>query len=147
VAPYAAAVFAEVSECCFGGLSFGEVGEQALLRGYAGAPEHVEPAPVPEPSAAPAGGGLHLVAYKPLFSGPAVERVPELQFQRPEPEVELSAEDAEARGIASGETVTVSHDGTSLELRARISRELRKGVVRIAAEHAGELGGRVEVST
>jgi hypothetical protein len=41
--------------------------------------------------------------------------------------------------------VKVSHNGTSLELRARISRGLREGVVRIANEHAGELGGRVEV--
>ncbi len=104
VAPYAAAVFAEVSECCFGDLSFGEVGEQAPLRVYAGAPEHVEPAPVPEPRAAPADGGLHLVAYKPLFSGPAVERVPELQFQRPQPEVELPRADARAMGIADRQT-------------------------------------------
>jgi hypothetical protein len=31
------------------------------------------------------GGPLKLVRYRPLFSGPAVERVDELQFQRPEP--------------------------------------------------------------
>ena len=92
------------------------------------------------------GKGLELVRYRPLFSGPAVERVPELQFQRPEAEVELSPADAESRGIASGETVKVSHNGTSLELRARISRGLREGSVRIANEHAGELGGRVEVT-
>jgi anaerobic selenocysteine-containing dehydrogenase len=72
--------------------------------------------------------------------------VPELQFQRPEREVELSGKDAASRGIASGDTVRVSHDGTSVELRARVSRELRPGVVRIAAEHAGDLGGLVEVT-
>ena len=64
----------------------------------------------------------------------------------PAPEVELSDEDAERRGIASGETVRVSHNGTSLELQARVNRALRAGVVRIAQEHAGELGGTVEVS-
>ena len=73
--------------------------------------------------------------------------MPELQFQRPEPEVELSGKDAGARGIASGDTVRVSHDGTSIELRARVNSRLLAGVVRIASEHAGDLGGMVEVST
>jgi NADH-quinone oxidoreductase subunit G len=145
VAPYAAAVFAEVSERCFGNLSFGEVGEQAPLRGYAGAPEHVEPAPVPEPKEAPVRDGLHLVAYKPLFSGPAVERVPELQFQRPQAVVEISRADAEARGIANGQQVRVSSNGTSVELLARVNKKLRAGVALVALEHAGGLQGPVEV--
>ncbi len=146
VAPYAAAVFAEVSAACYGGLSFGEVGEQAPLRVYAGAPEHVEPAPVPEPKEAPVDGGLHLVAYKPLFSGPAVERVAELQFQRPRPEVELPRAYARAMGIRTGDMVTLSHNGTSIELRARLSPHLREGVVLIANEHAAGLGGRVSIA-
>ena len=90
VAPHAASVFAEVSERCYGGLSFGEVGEQAPLRVYAGAPEHVEPARAARAEGGAGGRRLQLVSYKPLFSGPAVERVPELQFQRPQAEVELS---------------------------------------------------------
>jgi NADH-quinone oxidoreductase subunit G len=141
IAPYPAAVFAELSDRIYGGLTFGEVGEQAPLgpRGEAPATE------LPKKPTANEGGGLELVRYRPLFSGPAVERVPELQFQRPEPEVELSPEDAESRGIASGESVSVSHNGTSLELRARVSRSVREGVARIAHEHAGELGGHVEV--
>ena len=105
----ASGVFAEVSERCFGGLSFGEIGEQAALRVYAGAPEHVEPPALPEPHEPP-NGGLHLVCYKPLFSGPAVERIEELQFQRPSAEVELARADATARGIANGDTVTLSGD-------------------------------------
>jgi len=142
LAPYPSAVFAELSERIYDGLPFGEVGEQAQLRTRSEAPA----ADLPEPPPAPKGKGLRLIRYKPLFSGPAVERVPELEFQRPVPEVELSAEDAERRKIASGETVRVSHNGTSVELRARIDGALRAGVVRIAAEHAGELGGRVEVA-
>jgi anaerobic selenocysteine-containing dehydrogenase len=142
LAPYAAAVFAELSERLYDGLPFGEVGEQAQLRTRSEAPA----AELPEPPPAPKGKGLRLIRYKALFSGPAVERVPELEFQRPAPEVELSAEDAERRGIASGETVRVSHNGTSLELQARVSVAVRAGVVRIAAEHAGELGGSVEVA-
>ncbi len=139
--PYATAVFTELSERIYDGLPFGEVGEQAQLRTRSEAPA-VE---LPEPPTAPKGKGLRLIRYKALFSGPAVERVPELQFQRPLREVELSAEDAARRKIASGETVRVSHNGTSLELRARVNAALRAGVVRIAAEHAGELGGTVEV--
>jgi len=140
--PHASAVFGELSERIYGGLPFGEVGEQAELRTRSEAP-----APeLPEQPAAPKGKGLRLVRYRPLFSGPAVERVPELDFQRAEPEVELSPADARKRKIAAGETVTVSHNGTSLELRARITRDLRTGVVRIAQQHAGDLGGTVEVS-
>jgi predicted molibdopterin-dependent oxidoreductase YjgC len=140
--PYAAAVFAELSERLYDGLPFGEVGEQAQLRTRSEAPA----ADLPEPPPAAKGKGLRLIRYKALFSGPAVERVPELEFQRPAAEVELSAKDAERRGIVSGETVRVSHNGTSLELQARVSAAVRAGVVRIAAEHAGELGGRVEVA-
>ena len=142
VDPFPSAVFAELSAKIYDGLPFGEVGEHAPLRTRSEAP-----APqLPEEPPAPKGEGLRLIRYKALFSGPAIERVPELQFQRPEPEVELSGKDAEARRIASGDTVQVSHNGHSIELRARVSRGLRPGVVRIASEHAGDLGGMVEVS-
>jgi NADH dehydrogenase/NADH:ubiquinone oxidoreductase subunit G len=144
VAPHAPMVFAELSQRIYGGLSFGEVGERAPLRVYAEAPEHVEAPPLPEPETV--GEGLRLVSYKPLFSGPAVERVEELQFQRPPAEVSISRADARERGIADGMLVTVSHNGTSVRLVARIARDLRTGVVRIAREHAGDLRGTVEVS-
>jgi anaerobic selenocysteine-containing dehydrogenase len=84
--------------------------------------------------------------YRPLFSGTAVDRTPELQFQRPGPEIQLSPDDAKARGIRNGATVTVSSNGTSLELRARIARDLRRGVVRVPGEHAGDLHATVEVA-
>jgi len=143
LAPYAASVFAELSEKIYGGLSFGEVGERAPLRGYTEAPAHVDAPPLPE--AAASGDGLQLVCYKPLFSGPAVERVEELQFQRPPAVVSISAADAAERAISNGQLVTVSHNGTSVQLRAEIAKDLRAGVVRIAREHAGDLRGRVEV--
>ena len=50
---------------------------------------------------------LHLVRYRSLFSGPAVERVEELQFQRPDAEIAISPRDASLRGIATGDTVDV----------------------------------------
>jgi anaerobic selenocysteine-containing dehydrogenase len=150
VSPHASAVFEELSERCFGGMSFGAVGGQAPL------PERVAytaPPPAPEaPAAAPEPqtpehflGTLRLHRYRPLFSGPAVERVPELQFQRPPAEIELAAADAERRQIASGETVTVRSNGTSVALRARVSRALAAGTARIAEEHAGDLHRDVEV--
>jgi NADH-quinone oxidoreductase subunit G len=146
VAPHAAAVFAEVSERVYGGLAFGEVGERAPLRGYPEAPEHVgrEPLPAPQPKARR--GEIRLVAYKPLFSGAAVERVAELQFQRPQPELELSADDARRRKIATGDLVTVGSNGSAITLPARVNRRLRAGVARVALEHADGLHGVVEIA-
>jgi NADH-quinone oxidoreductase subunit G len=102
----------------------------------------------PDAAAAPTreAAGMELVRYRALFSGPAVERVPELQFQRPTAEVELAPTDAEAHGISNGDTVRVSSNGTSHELRARINRRLRPGVARIADEHALGLERRIEVA-
>jgi NADH-quinone oxidoreductase subunit G len=141
VSPYPSAVFAEVSQIAFGGIPFGEVGERAPLPPATPSDAHLE-----VPSEPSRGEGLRLVRYRPLFSGPAVERVRELQFQRPEPEVELAEEDARARGITPGDEVTVRSNGTSVSLRARLSRELRAGVVRIPEEFAGDLQPGVEVT-
>jgi NADH-quinone oxidoreductase subunit G len=150
LSPHASAVFGELSEKLYGGMSFGEVGERASLpdRAPYTAPTPALVAPVPAPAAPPGEhflGTLKLRRYRPLFSGPAVERVPELQFQRPEPVIELSAEDAERRQIATGETVSVRSNGTSIELRAQVSRALEAGTVRIAEEHAADLHRDVEV--
>jgi NADH-quinone oxidoreductase subunit G len=146
VAPYAAGVFAEVSERVYGGISFGEVGERAPLRGYPDAQEHVAREPLPVPQQKAKRGEIRLVAYKPLFSGAAVERVTELQFQRPQPELELSAEDARRRRIATGDLVTVGSNGSAITVPARVNRRLRAGIARIALEHADGLGGIVEVA-
>jgi NADH-quinone oxidoreductase subunit G len=144
LSPHAPAVFAEVSKRCYDGLPFGEVGERAPLRGYAGAPTHVDPPPLPAPP--DAGSGLKLVCYKPLFSGPAVERVSELQFQRPQAEVTIARAEAEAIGLANGDLATVSSNGHSVELRVRLSKSLRSGVALIAGEHASGLIGRISIA-
>jgi NADH-quinone oxidoreductase subunit G len=145
VAPYAAAVFAEVSERVYGGLAFGEVGERAPLRGYPEAQEHIGRQPLPEPQQKARRGEVRLVAYKPLFSGAAVERVVELQFQRPQPELELSPDDARRRRIATGDLVTVGSNGSAITLPARVNRHLRTGIARVALEHADGLHGVVEL--
>jgi NADH-quinone oxidoreductase subunit G len=146
VAPYAAGVFAEVSGRVYGGLSFGEVGERAPLRGYPDAPEHIAREAIPEPQQKPKRGEIRLLAYKPLFSGAAVERVTELQFQRPQPELELSADDARRRKIATGDLVTVGANGSAITLPARVNRGLRAGVARMAIEHSEGLAGIVEIA-
>jgi anaerobic selenocysteine-containing dehydrogenase len=59
--------------------------------------------------------------------------------------IELAAADAERRQIANGDAVSVRSNGTSVELRAQVSRALAAGVVRVAEEHAGDLHRDVEV--
>ena len=88
---------------------------------------------------------LHLVRYRSLFSGPAVERVEELQFQRPDGEIAISPRDASLRGIATGDTVDVKSNGTSVQLRARIDKRLVEGAVRAPEEHVRGLDQGVEV--
>lgn len=103
--------------------------------------------PVPAPFTNGHGSGLQLLTYRSLFSGPAVERVEKIQFQRPYAEVELSHADAGPRGIRTGDgVIAVSANGTSRELTARVNRRLRAGVVRVASEHAEGLEESVEVS-
>src|SRR5205807_6329029 len=138
-------VFAEVSAIAFGGVPYGEIGERAALPDRPVEPPEPGPAE-PEPAAA-RNGGLRLVRYRALFSGPAVERIPELQFQRPAPEIELAEEEARARGIRGGDEITVRSNGTSITLRARLSRELRPGVLRVPEEYAGDLQPTVEIAT
>ncbi len=142
LSPHAPVVFEEVSATCYGGISFGEVGEHATL------PPPTERPPslgTPPAKQQPRGKGLRLLTYKPLFSGPAVERTPELEFQRRDGEVELAAADAKRLKIETGDKVTVSSNGTSRSLRARIARDLPAGTVRVPRADAAGLHDIVEV--
>jgi NADH-quinone oxidoreductase subunit G len=150
LAPTAAGVYEEVATHLFRDLPLEEVGVRASLPArhpyeapLAGGP--LAPQPLPGPSERMA-GRLHLQRYRPLFAGPAVERVPELRFQRPPAEVELSIADAELLGVVSGDPVHIRSNGSSVELRARVSRKLLDGVSRIAEEHAEDLPFEVEVA-
>ncbi len=152
LSPHAAVVFEELSAKLYGGLTLEDLGDQAPLAARApyAAPEPRAASPASAPKASvPAGGHvldeLRLLPYRPLFSGPQVERVAELQFLRPQAEVALSVADAERRGISTGDEVTVRSNGTSVALRARVDRRLVDGVARIADEHAGDLHQQVEV--
>jgi NADH-quinone oxidoreductase subunit G len=152
VSPYAAVVFEEIADRMFGGVP------AAAIDGRAPLPARAPYAPPPmvagghEPHAAPAPAGeehllgtLRLLRARPLFSGPEVERVAELQFQRPDREAALAPADAERRGIVTGDTVELRSNGTSVELRARVDRRLASGAVRVADEHAEDLHQAVEV--
>ena len=147
---YPPQVFAELAEHVFRDLALEDVSPHAQLparQPYAAPAAATTPAPEPRPAAGEGFvGELRLLRYRPLFAGPGVERVRELQFQRPEAEVEISRVDADRRGIATGDAVYVRSNGTSVELRARVSRQLVEGVARIAEEHAGELHPAVEVA-
>ena len=150
LSPYADVVFEELSGRIYDGLELAALGEHAPLPARA---PYEAPAARAEDGRAqqaetPEGhfvGTLRLLRYRPLFSGPEVERVAELQFQRPEREVALSAADADKRGISTGDPVSLRSNGTSVELRARVDSQLREGVARIAEEHASELHLDVEV--
>ena len=151
LSPFAPLVFDELAERAFPGVQAALIGEQAPL--IARAPyEAPEPAAETRVTASPAAPTdehflrpLVLMRVRPLFSGPQVERVPELQFQRRAAELELSPDDAERRSIADGDTVLARSNGTSVELRARVNRRLLAGVVLIAEEHAADLHAAVEV--
>ena len=145
------AVFAELSEQLYGGMSFGDVGERASLPDRA---SYTAPTPAPEPPIppveAPPGehflGTLSSAATGRSSPAPAVERVPELQFQRPEAVIELAADDAERRQIVERrDRQRPLERHCSFCCAPRINRALAAGTVRIAEEHAGDLHRDVEV--
>jgi NADH-quinone oxidoreductase subunit G len=146
ISPHPSIVFAEVSEKIFGGIPFGEVGERASLPPRPESGEKIAAAgQIRTVGEAKPRGPLQLVAYRALFSGPAVERVPELRFQRPAPEIELAPVDAENRRIRDGDEVVVTSNGTSVTLRARVTRTLTPGLARAAREHVEDLQHKVLV--
>ncbi len=150
LSPHAVVVFDALSAIAFGGVDGSELNGTAALpaRTPYDAPvpaAEVKAAPEPKPADEHFVGELRLLRYRPLFSGPFVERVSELAFQRPAAELELSTDDAARRSISTGDSVVVRSNGTSVELRARVNRGLVAGVARVADEHAADLHLHVEV--
>ena len=109
LSPHAAVVFEELSERIYGGLEL----ETARRARAAARARRRTCAPAAGRRRARAAGAtrqgdhfvgtLRLLRYRRSSRGHQVERVPELQFQRPEREVALSAADADRRGIATGD--------------------------------------------
>ena len=96
VPAHAAGVFGEVAAELYRDLALDDLGLHAPLPARQA---YVTPDPAttidhPEVAA----DALRLHRYRALFSGPAVDRVPELGFLRPERDVELSPADAARAG-------------------------------------------------
>jgi NADH dehydrogenase/NADH:ubiquinone oxidoreductase subunit G len=137
LSPYPSVVYEELF-----GDSFASLGETASLRTGA----NPQP-PSRVPGTVEAARGLRLVRYRPLFSGPAVERVDAFAFQRPVDQVDLSRPDARRLGVRDGDEVTVRTNGTSAQLRARVRKTLAEGVVLLPTDTHEELKtGPVEVT-
>ena len=87
LAPQATGVFAELAEHLFRDLSLDDLGLHARFRRgtHTRRPRPRRPLAALPTSDEHYVGALRLQRYRPLFSGPAVERVPQLDFQRPRP--------------------------------------------------------------
>jgi NADH-quinone oxidoreductase subunit G len=90
-----------------------------------------KPLRAPRPLKAPVApaGTLQVVAYRPLVSGPAVERAERLRFLRPD-EIVLAHADAERLELSEGQLVVVVHAGGRTSGPLQISRTQQTGVVR-----------------
>ncbi|HEY1592542.1 MAG TPA: NADH-quinone oxidoreductase subunit NuoG [Solirubrobacteraceae bacterium] len=81
---------------------------------------------------APANGGLRLGTYRPIWASPEVEISPSLQYTIAHQQAELSPEDAARLGIASGDTIEVSQNGTRLSAAAVVRSGVPEGTVFLA---------------
>ncbi len=77
-------------------------------------------------------GHLRLGTYRPIWASPEVEISPALQYTIARQQAELSPEDARRLGIATGDTVTVSQNGTRLTAPAVIRSGVPEGTVFLA---------------
>ena len=78
----------------------------------------------PQADAAAANGALRLGTYRPIWAAPESRSRPRCKYLIARQQVELSPEDAGRLGIADGDEVTVSQNGTRLSARA--ARPLRR---------------------
>jgi NADH-quinone oxidoreductase subunit G len=103
-----------------------------------------KPKEISQPAAQPGeNGALRLGTYKPIWAAPEVEISPSLQYTIARQQAELSPEDARRLGIASGDKLEVSQNGTRLEAAAVVRSGIPEGTVFLAtgirAESANSL--------
>ncbi len=77
-------------------------------------------------------GSLKLGRYRSIWASPEVEISPALHYTIAHQQVELAPEDAGRLGIANGETVEVSQNGTRLKGRAAVRTGVPAGVAFLA---------------
>jgi NADH-quinone oxidoreductase subunit G len=70
---------------------------------------------------------LSLSTYRDLWAGPITELNPPLRFLAPQQRVELSVNDAERRGLKTGDEVQVSQNGTSIRAKVSIKERIPEG--------------------
>jgi NADH-quinone oxidoreductase subunit G len=99
------------------------------------------------PAGAPAHGALRLGTYRPIWAAPEVEVSPGLQFTIAQQQAELSVEDAQRLGVATGDQVTVSQNGTRLAARAAVRSSVPPGTVFIATGLARDSANRLTEDT
>jgi NADH-quinone oxidoreductase subunit G len=112
------------------GVRWPERGAASALPAAAG----FAPLPATSDAFAPAATNGHLAfgTYRPLWAAPEVEISPALQYLVPRQSVELSPADASLRGIADGEEVVVSQNGTRLAATAVIRSSVPDGAAFLA---------------
>jgi NADH-quinone oxidoreductase subunit G len=77
-------------------------------------------------------GALRLGTYKPIWASPEVEISPALQYTIARQQAELSPEDARRLGIATGDRLAASQDGSSVEATAAVRSGVPTGTVFLA---------------
>jgi NADH-quinone oxidoreductase subunit G len=77
-------------------------------------------------------GALRLGRYRPIWASPEVEISPALHFTIARQQVELSPEDAQRLGIASGDDVAVAQNGTRLKAKAHVRTGVPEGTAFLA---------------
>lgn len=95
------------------------------------APEH-SGRPDPAASQNGAGDALRIGTYRPIWAAPEVEISPALHFTIAHQQIELSPEDAQRLGIASGDAVQVAQNGTRLSAKAAVRSGVQPGTAFLA---------------
>ncbi|MGN6867748.1 MAG: molybdopterin-dependent oxidoreductase, partial [Solirubrobacteraceae bacterium] len=110
----------------------GDAGAAPVAAGVAGV------APAPGSTVPTGNGALRLGTYRPIWAAPEVEISPALKFTVAQQQVELAPEDAQRLGIAHGEAVEVSQNGTALKAIAHVRTGAQAGTAFLADGIAGD---------
>jgi NADH-quinone oxidoreductase subunit G len=141
-------VFAELVAAVpfYAGLTLEEIGGRGVRwpdreAASAAAPAREDTAPTPsfphpEP-VLPGDGELRLGTYRPIWADPEVEISPALHFLIPGQQLEISPSDAEWLGIAHGDEVTVTQNGTRLSAKAFVRSAVPAGSAFLAEGISG----------
>jgi NADH-quinone oxidoreductase subunit G len=116
----------------YGGLTYEEIGGKGIRwgdrsEGQRWTPAPIEGTPASEATAPADGDGLVLGTYRDLWAAEVTRRNPALRFLMPKQKLELAAKDAETLELASGDAVTVSVNGHSVEATVAIRERMREG--------------------